>query len=173
MLSCTSAHTCLPATPHPLQDTEALLDARLAPGSCRSGTTVHALSSNGTLVPVKASITHHPGSLGQGAAWAVTFTRSSEAALADERCLELRVKFDGTIVGASRGTPQQLFGWDPARLVGQQLDVAVDVFREYTKGGERGWVKDGFTREEWQPGADATSNNFNYGAGHGTSVRGH
>lgn len=106
-------------------------------GSCRSGVSVHLLSSNGTLVPVKASISHHPGALGQGAMWAVSFQRSSEAALADERRLQLHVKVDGTIVAASRGTPQPLFGWDPARLVGQRLDAVVDVFRDYAKGGER------------------------------------
>jgi hypothetical protein len=89
-------------------------------------------------VPVKASITHHPGTLGQGAAWAVSFTRSSEAAFADERRLLLRVKADGTIVGTSVATPALLFGWDPSRLVGERLDVLVDVFHEYASSG--GWA---------------------------------
>lgn len=97
--------------------------------------TVHLLSSNGTPVPVKAAISHHPGSLGQGAAWAVAFARSSEAAATDERRLSLRVKLDGTIVGASRGTPGNLFGLDPGHLVGARLDAHLDVAREWAKSG--------------------------------------
>lgn len=117
------------------QDAETL-ETRQAAGSCRSGATVHLVSSNGTAVPVKASISHHPGTLGQGATWAVSFTRSTEAAAADERRLLLRVKVDGTVVGVSSGTPSTLFGWDPLRLVGTRLEALVDIFYEYAKDGE-------------------------------------
>jgi hypothetical protein len=108
------------------------------PGSCRNPVTVHLLSANGTQQPVKASITHHPGSLSQGASWSVRITRSSEAAATDERRLLLRVAADGAIVGASGGTPAALFGWEPSRLVGRRLESVVDAFWEYAKGGEAG-----------------------------------
>jgi hypothetical protein len=116
------------------QDAEAL-DPRQTPGSCRNALCVHLVTSNGTSLPVKAAITHHPGSLSQGATWAVAFTRSSEAAAADERRLVLRVRMDGTIVGASRATPAALFGCDPGHLVGSKLGSLLDVFLEYEKSG--------------------------------------
>jgi hypothetical protein len=112
------------------------MDARQMPGSCRNGLTIHLLSANGTLQPVKAAIAHHPGSLGQGAAWSVQVVRSTERAAMDERRLLLRVKADGTIVGVSTGTPTALFGWEPTRLVGRRLETLVDAFWEYSKGGE-------------------------------------
>ena len=97
---------------------------------------VQLVSSNGTAVPVKASISHHPGSLSQGATWAVAFTRSSQAAADDERRLLLRIMLDGTIVAVSRGTPSALFGVEPSRVVGTKLEHLVDVCWEYSKGGE-------------------------------------
>ena len=123
------------------QDAETM-DARQSPGSCRSGSTVHLSSTNGQLVPVKASISHQPGSLGHPALWAVTLTRSSEAAANDERRLLLLVRMDGTIAAASSGTPISLFGIDPARLAGSRLDRIVDVFHSHAEAGERGrgWV---------------------------------
>jgi len=126
-----------------------VLDARQTPGSCRNAASVHLLTSNGTPLKVKAAITHHPGSLSQGATWAVSLTRSSESAAADERRLLLRVKMDGTIVGVSRSTPAALFGCDPGHLVGGRLAALVDVFLEYSKGGEFPFVEwvGGFVRE--------------------------
>ena len=117
------------------QDAEAF-DARQSPGSCRNTMSVQLVSSNGTAVPVKASISHHPGSLSQGATWAVAFTRSSQAAADDERRLLLRIMLDGTIVAVSRGTPSALFGVEPSRVVGTKLEHLVDVCWEYSKGGE-------------------------------------
>lgn len=130
-------HSQLPSsTAANRQDAESH-DSRQTPGSCRNGVTLHLLSANGTPIAVKAAISHHPGSLSQGATWAVAFTRSSDAAADDERRLLLRVKLDGTIVGVSRGTPGSLFGLDPGHLVGGRLEAVVDVCLKWAKAGEQ------------------------------------
>lgn len=92
-------------------------------------------------MPVRAAISHHAGSLGQGASWAVAVTRSSEATAASERRLQLRVRLDGTIASANNGTPGSLFGCEPDRLAGSRLDALVDVFWEHSKAGARASAK--------------------------------
>lgn len=113
------------------------MDPKQTPSSCRNGVAVHLLTCNGTPVPVKAVISHLPGTVTQAAAWAVTLARATDTAAADERRLLLRIAADGTIVGASRGTPASLFGIDPRELVGMRLDGLLDVAYHHVKAGER------------------------------------
>ena len=53
----------------------------------------------------------------------------------DERRLVLTVAFDGTVVGTS-SSPQALFGFAPANLVGRPVDRVLDVFKQWTAAGE-------------------------------------
>lgn len=123
------------------------MEPKQTPSSCRNGTTSAMLSSNGTLVYVKASIIpHNPAGAAAGLAlgasltggsdttWAVTVERSSQAQLLNERRLQLLVGSDGKIVWATPGCPSSLFGQDPASMVGTKISSLIDVFTEYETG---------------------------------------
>lgn len=119
------------------------MDAKQTPSSCRNGTTVHLVTCNGTLVPVKAAISHHAGTTTQAPTWSISCVRSSDAAAADERRLRVRIAGDGSIVSVSKGTPSSLYGIDPAELVGKRIDTLVDVAWHHVKAGEPGGVGSG------------------------------
>lgn len=113
------------------------MDAKQTPSSCRNGMTMHLVSCNATLVPVKAAIAHHAGTATQAPAWSVSCVRSSDAVAVDERRLVLCVAADGTIVSVSSGTPSSLYGLDPLDAVGKRIDALIDVAWHHVKSGER------------------------------------
>lgn len=131
-----------------LQDAEHM-DPKKTPSSCRNSITSVMLSSNGTPVHVKATITSTNSSPGQPSSfsggtngdttWAVKVKRSSLAQLLSERRLQLLVGPDGKIVWVASGTPSWLFGWDPSELAGVALSRVVDVFTEF-ESGMAGWL---------------------------------
>ena len=120
------------------------MDPKHTPSSCRNSLTSVMLSANGTPVHVKATITavHAPpdqgfsfsGGTGGDHTWAVKIERSSQAQLLSERRLQMLVGPDGKVVWAAPGTPNWLFGWDTADLVGVPLARIVDIFTEFENG---------------------------------------
>jgi hypothetical protein len=76
---------------------------------------------------------------GNDVIWAIKFQRSTQAAMVDDRRLQLRVNQMGVVVAASAGTPGSLFGVEPEKVLGMELTSLVDVFHEYSLTGWWGY----------------------------------